>query len=754
MSISILLAYLEDEPRCHLNVPLVIKAIQDNPSLLTITTQKDSLLQQWAVKLTKLLQANSQSSDSSAEKIAWAAATLIRITAANSEVLLATHVSSWCNILQNNIKRSTKLTAFKGAVETLRYLIVRSAKIPNLPKDVASVNIPKCLLQLHQKLALDPAYLLIFLNEFIQYARSFPSITKTMADKVEGVCIETLSNDCINPQLQSLACSALIMAFQIHQGKHDSSFIVAKFTHSLSSLLNTIFDGVEEYQGPVGDEEPFLRISELPSENKARYTQLMQRFLALSSCLKRSMCSHNNHLEVIKPKLLVSLVSRLLDSYHYKTVKNTHDPAILSYIQLIQPSLFEEAFMILDTMYTIYGKNIMINHAVIQHMYHNALNVSRELKSLQVPVYNSLSTYMDTFGLVSASMCNPTFAKIMIESLNANISTEIQKPASVGLINLRMALAVAKCILASMRYSHLSETNTCKDLMQNVVTALFNIEYNAYLLQLAQPQQLANLQIALLSCVVTGTLSSLAVGFPFEWISYTQKLLLNGLRNPNHMVREWCSKTLERFAQNAFASRPPLMQYTTQPSQPHTMDDPMHTFKLSNHTQPSGLSGLSQLSHAVLPISGPTFTFANETPTAAMKSPRRLSDTLPEAKRTKVDIEEKFLGAKPTLGTDIAPMTTDVVEDTLDIQDDEKNGSLFGTEAHMEETKAREETLQAIEVNEEEKPTNASKTASPLKINNDNGHADVKMGYGGDDNDDSDDDDIELPEINIDDYDA
>ncbi|KAJ3228862.1 hypothetical protein HDU78_009506, partial [Chytriomyces hyalinus] len=97
----------------------------------------------------------------------------------------------------------------------LRAIIFRAKEFPHLQRDVATPTIQKLFTWLLQKVAsseINSDIVHHTLSEYIVLGSVFPSMTKPFTDKIEAICVQTLSSENVSPRLQAQAIKALVVA--------------------------------------------------------------------------------------------------------------------------------------------------------------------------------------------------------------------------------------------------------------------------------------------------------------------------------------------------------------------------------------------------------------------------------------------------------------------------------------------------------------------------------------------------------------
>ncbi|TPX63698.1 hypothetical protein CcCBS67573_g08609 [Chytriomyces confervae] len=98
---------------------------------------------------------------------------------------------------------------------SLRAIISRAKEFPHLLRDVVTPTIQKLFTWLLQKVASSESNSDIVhhtLSEYIVLGSVFPSMTKPFTDKIEGICVQTLSSENVSPRLQAQAIKAPVVA--------------------------------------------------------------------------------------------------------------------------------------------------------------------------------------------------------------------------------------------------------------------------------------------------------------------------------------------------------------------------------------------------------------------------------------------------------------------------------------------------------------------------------------------------------------
>ncbi|TPX40901.1 hypothetical protein CcCBS67573_g10601, partial [Chytriomyces confervae] len=530
---------------CPSRVSLVLDAIKDD----CFSRQSKGDVQQWTVRIAQLLHPGKCSASH------FAGAVFARVS--TPFLFYQDHASVWAGSLLVLARKADGLL-LSELLLSLRAIIVRAKEFPHLQRDVATPTIQKLFTWLLQKVASSESSSDIVhhtLSEYIVLGSVFPSMTKPFTDKIEAICVQTLSSENVSPRLQAQAIKALVVANRVIVNKaknianngseKDAAMAAAassKLTESLLAVVKQLVSvgssGMDVHY--VSKSQPYFK--DMEGSYLTMLAPLLDRFKALIKCHLYLLGSRGEKSDAINPRLIITIAGLIFDNAGGDKAKFGHHDAIYTdNLHLIMPTLVGWINRLLQMLPDRDSLWILIR---------KSFAYSSKSVPARISTYRLVTVFIETFGINGADSIYLGVMEDAVRDLAVSNEHVLSRSAA------SLVIASGKCLGAILTYASPQQFNnqSLSTLYSNVVKAMLSFVVDAKSTG-SQPFR-GSVQLAYAKLIVKCLQCHARDAYPMEWVASGMRSLVVAVAAADAELKPRLEELIHAHSDVLFGYRP------------------------------------------------------------------------------------------------------------------------------------------------------------------------------------------------------
>ncbi|ORY53408.1 hypothetical protein BCR33DRAFT_844746 [Rhizoclosmatium globosum] len=537
-----------------------VSAATSNPALLASLSKAEAAL--------LVAKANKFAGNQKCNESLFVGAVMIRLLAAN-EVLLVEYAASWCNLLMSGAIKKSAGPLFDEALLTLRCLLVRSKQFAHLQRDVVTPTLQKLFVLLLQKVAASSPIagqseiLVHTLNEYTILGSTFPSIAKPYTDKIETLCIQTLSTDNLVPRVYTHAIKALVVVNRIlnakarggnsdGSGKPELQATAGRISETLLSIVKELLSVVYMNDSQHQSKSQPYTLPDLDGSYAMKLSPLLDRFKAFVQAhlyILTSRPTDAKH-DTINHHTVLLITSQILSVAGSEKPRNGHHEQMYAdRLATVMPVLVTYTARLLGALLNSLGPQAVAERESVWFLVRKVVAYSAGRGSVvRVSAWRLVDVFVGVYGVGGVDVVY----KGIVEDLVADVvSVSAVGGVKMGRGECAVVVAAAKTLTSVLTYT------TPQHLSSGSLTALFTTVVQTLLAVDASPRAFGkSIQIALSTLLVKCLQCHGRDAFPYEWVSMGLRALVELASRADLEVKPKIEALLNAHSDVLFGYRP------------------------------------------------------------------------------------------------------------------------------------------------------------------------------------------------------
>ncbi|KAJ3242791.1 hypothetical protein HDU77_010680, partial [Chytriomyces hyalinus] len=450
---------------------------------------------------------------------------------------------------------------------SLRAIIVRAKEFPHLQRDVATPTIQKLFTWLLQKVASSESNADIVhhaLTEYIVLGSVFPSMTKPFTDKIEAICVQTLSSENVSPRLQAQAIKALVVANRVivnkakniaNNGSEKDAAMAAsassKLTESLLAIVKQLVSvgssGMDVHY--VSKSQPYFK--DMEGSYLTMLAPLLDRFKALIKCHLYLLGSRGEKSDAINPRLMITIAGLIFDNAGGDKAKFGHHDAIYTdNLHLIMPTLVGWINRLLVSLISSLGQQMLPDRDSLWILIRKSFAYSSKSVPARISTYRLVTVFIETFGINGADSIYLGVMEDAVRDLAVSNEHVMSRSAA------SLVIASGKCLGAILTYASPQQFNnqSLSTLYSNVVKAMLSFVVDAKSMG-SQPFR-GSVQLAYAKLIVKCLQCHARDAYPMEWVASGMRSLVVAVAAADAELKPRLEELIHAHSDVLFGYRP------------------------------------------------------------------------------------------------------------------------------------------------------------------------------------------------------